>query len=334
MRFVFVSVLLLMLISFNDLFGQDIHYSQFLEAPQVLNPALTAKSDGDFRFISNHRSQWRALGSPLFTNAINFDHILHHHNQEFGIGFSVINDQSGGAPLTVNKILLSISYLGRFGGHRLSFGAQPSLIIKSMDPNSSSFPEQYDRGTGDFNTRLPSGEAGSSFAFSFFDMNLGLHWLYAESDWQPELGFSVFHVNRPNDSFYSFDNPLPLRYIYFGKAQRKLGQEVIQASVFYMHTDRVNDLMIRTDLIHPLENTTITAIQMSLMWRDGFNRNRDAAIAAAGLQVKNWRFMLSYDFNVSDLAEATNLRGATEISIQYLHPSSILKSASIPCDRF
>ena len=43
------------------IFCQDIHYSQFHNAPFNINPALTGISRGDIRVMGNFRSQWRSV---------------------------------------------------------------------------------------------------------------------------------------------------------------------------------------------------------------------------------------------------------------------------------
>ena len=66
--------------------------------------------------------------------------------------------------------------------------------------------------------------------------------------------------------------------------------------------------------------------------RHGINRNIDAAALALGLQFKNLRAGVSYDFTVSSLGPSISARGALEFSLIYI-PNPVVDRISIPCDR-
>ena len=57
-----VCFLVLTLFSCISMFGQDIRFSQFTNAPQNLNPAMIGFFEGSGRITANYRNQWDALG--------------------------------------------------------------------------------------------------------------------------------------------------------------------------------------------------------------------------------------------------------------------------------
>ena len=53
--------------------AQDPNFSQFFASPLTLNPALTGKFDGDFRFAANYRNQWPSINNAYTTGTASFD---------------------------------------------------------------------------------------------------------------------------------------------------------------------------------------------------------------------------------------------------------------------
>ncbi len=66
-----IGVLLLFMI--GPLSAQDLHLSQFRNAPIAFNPANTGCFSGDWRAAFNYRKQWSALGTPFENNGLSFD---------------------------------------------------------------------------------------------------------------------------------------------------------------------------------------------------------------------------------------------------------------------
>jgi hypothetical protein len=48
--------------------AQDLHFSQYFNAPILVNPANTGfNPDNDYRIGANYRNQWGAVGTPFKT---------------------------------------------------------------------------------------------------------------------------------------------------------------------------------------------------------------------------------------------------------------------------
>ncbi len=315
--------------------GQDVHFSQFDQTPLILNPALTSYSDGDFRVFLAERMQWRAIGTPMITSNFGADHLFHYHNQKFGGGFQVINDQSGQAPLSVNKVLVSGSYLGKAGKHNFMIGIQPGMVVKSFNLRGETLPSQYDRDIGGFDQNLPSGEQVSTFSFTYFDLNAGVAWSSTLGGFNLLAGYGLFHLTRPNETFFNQSNKLPIRHLWHGNVSRMVAKNLeLKAAFMQMSTSTVGDLLLNFAAFRHVDHSLMKGFGLGLYWRDGIQRNRDAFVTQALLRIKTVDVGFSYDLNVSELSEATQLRGASELTIIYTHPSSIYRNASVPCDRF
>ena len=65
------------LMIFSYAFAQDVHLSQFYNSDHFLNPAKVGDYDGDFRFTTNYRNQWRQIDKqPISTYMLSFDHMF------------------------------------------------------------------------------------------------------------------------------------------------------------------------------------------------------------------------------------------------------------------
>ena len=96
--YILVSISLIFFLKGNS---QDIHFSQYLQAPLLINPATAGMSVGKHRANLNYKSQWNALGSLYKTMAASYDtRILNSDNAKggyLGVGVSVFNDKAGDA---------------------------------------------------------------------------------------------------------------------------------------------------------------------------------------------------------------------------------------------
>src|SRR4051812_2657767 len=80
--------------------AQDLHYSQFYNAPLSVNPALSGVFDGKFRLSNIYRSQWSGLGKGYTTLHISGDAPIGKGmlgSNFFGIGFMIAQDKAGEA---------------------------------------------------------------------------------------------------------------------------------------------------------------------------------------------------------------------------------------------
>ena len=62
---------LLLSIAISQVNAQDIHFSQFFEAPLLRNPALAGLFNGDLRFQMVYRNQWNSITDAYQTGSLN-----------------------------------------------------------------------------------------------------------------------------------------------------------------------------------------------------------------------------------------------------------------------
>jgi len=97
-----------------SLSAQDPSFSQFFSSPLNVNPALTGNINGQWRVISNLRSQWAGPAYPYNTGTISFDMKLLKNklpeNSILGIGGMMMYDKVMGGVLKSNYASLNGSY--------------------------------------------------------------------------------------------------------------------------------------------------------------------------------------------------------------------------------
>ncbi len=320
----------------NLFFAQDIHFSQYYLSPLTLNPANTGNYRGDYRFFGNYRTQWRELNAYNSFSA-GGDFNVFPKNLNFSGGLIFINDKSGGN-LNINKIFPSAAYHVKLFGIKCHAGIQPGLVIKSIDFYAHSFPNQLNWITGSFDNTLPNTEPNVGLRSAYMDINAGVGASKKIGKWEPEFGFAMFHINRPNESLLKDNkNKLPIRQMYHVGVNYYLNSKLIlRFHNLYGYTAKASDWVTGINAEYVLFNDAFftNSVFAGFMWRAGINRNSDAGIATAGLNYKNYTLGVSYDVTFSKFRTSVNSRGALEIAFIYRGKSTRLTQKVIPCERY
>ena len=329
-----ISFLILGIISINA-FTQDIHFSQFYYSPLSLNPANTGRFEGDWRISNNYRTQWGSISIPYNTISIGFDKTFYFHSKKIGGGIFFVNDNSGSAHLSVNKIFLSGAYHTDYKGNHLHAGIQIGFVVKSFGGDVT-YPSQYDRGIGGFNNQLPNNETALNDNLSYPDVNFGLLWSKRFGKIVPMVGYAIFHINNPKESFTDVKNRLPLRHVFTVCTKIDLNEKFfVKPRLLYMNHKRSGDMVLGANFGYnlPVNNYKMESLFFGPHIRTILNK-ADAMIFALGINFKNMDVGISYDVNISPLQVASNGAGALEFSLIYRSKSTVPNKVAIPCDRF
>lgn len=328
-----VSVVLKSLVVFSVLISvqlnaQDIHFLQYNSSPQNLNPAQAGMFNGDWRFVGNYRTQWAAIPVPYNTFSIStdtrLDKLMPNYEDKFtkgtpGIGLLVNSDKSGDSKLKTTQVFLSLSYIKKIGTdstHFLSFAVQPGFTNKNYNTDALTFDSQYD-GTK-YNSGLGTGENITGTSIFYFDIGGGVAYTWQKSERKRlNIGISSFHLNTPKQSFFqNTEIKLDMKTNISGIAELPITSKIgILPSFLYQRQGKFGETVLGAFgkyYLQPIDGMT-TAVSAGL-----FYRAKDAFVVAANMDYKNFNVGVSYDINTSKLAEATNNRGAFELSIIYI----------------
>jgi type IX secretion system PorP/SprF family membrane protein len=328
--------LILFLFGGGFLHAQDIHFSQYYFSPLSLNPANTGNFLGDYRVAMNYRSQWRDIQKAYKTISLGGEANIYPANQHTSVGLYILNDKSGGN-LIVNKIFLSGAIHKKISGVNLHFGVQPGIVLKSIDFNAHTFPNQMNWDKGQFDNSLNNYEPYTSQKTNYFDLNAGAGASARVGKFEAGLYFAMFHITQPKETFYASSNKLVMRQLYNFDA-KYYATEKITLNLYSMMaaTTKASDWVTGLNVEYNLNKTPFftNAVFVGFMWRDGLHRVSDAGIVTCGLKYKNYTAGFSYDINISQLHTATDYRGATEFALIYTSKNTRLVKKQIPCDRY
>jgi type IX secretion system PorP/SprF family membrane protein len=316
--------------------AQDVHFSQFFNAPLTVSPSNTGNYNGDWRVMGNYRSQWSQVGKPYLTQSIGFDKQIYIANKNFSGGIFLINDASA-ISLKVQKIQLSGAYHNTISIHSFHLGLQAGYVNKEINPNSETYPDQFNWTKGQFDPNLPSSENNLHDRLGYFDLNAGAGYSIKLKKLTPFVNVAVFHLNAPKESFFSNGNSLkPRTAVNIGTDYPINKTWSLDPSLWVMTTDKASDFMLGSNVYYKLaaNKANATSISVGYFHRSDVSIHSDASVAAGGIQFKNYRIGASYDFNISSLHAATNYRGAFELAIIYIAPNTRLRKIEIPCDRY
>jgi len=188
--------------------AQDIHFSQFFEAPLLRNPSLAGIFTGDLRVQGVYRSQWGSVTVPYRTGSFDLE-----YKQPVGrgddfltTGLQLLYDKAGTANFTTTNVLPALNYhksLNADKNRYLSLGFMAGFVQKRIDISKVTTNNEYD-GNG-YNPSLGTGESFTNSKMSYFDASVGMSYNSAIKDKDNDnyfIGLAYHHFNRPKNSFY------------------------------------------------------------------------------------------------------------------------------------
>lgn len=303
-------------------FTQDIHYSQFYNSPQNLNPAQTGIFNGDHRFIASHRSQWRFVPVPWTTFSGAYDkNITPYGNEKFfyGLGFNLNYDKQGDSRLN----LINLGVNGAI--HRMinqknviSLGLGLGFATRGFDTKSLRWDKQWN---GDiFNTGLSSQEPfETTERINYFETGLGINYRYQKSArTHLDLGIGAMHLIEPEVSFNG-EKPtkLPRRYTLSGVGNFQLTEKLdLQLHALHQIQTKYDETVFGAlGKIH-VNQERGKALQLHLGL--GY-RTSGSFIPTVAAQYNDWYLGFNLDMDKTGYNNALNTsRGAYELHLRYI----------------
>src|SRR5687768_16471280 len=178
--------------------AQDLHFSQLFLSPHSLNPAYTGSQPGLNRFSSIYRNQRSTVSKPFTSFSAGLDVNKKSGYNYIGGGISFFSDRSGPGRLAVSRISFSGAYHFEWGHQTFSIGIQPALVHKSVQ--ESTYPQQYDPASGDFNIGLANGESQPPGKVFYFDMQAGWTINLRRDVFALTAGQGFYHIIKPDES--------------------------------------------------------------------------------------------------------------------------------------
>jgi type IX secretion system PorP/SprF family membrane protein len=315
---------MLTILSPSCLWAQDIHFSQFFEAPLLRNPSLAGLYEGDIRVQAVYKNQWSSFSPTTYrTLSLNGEYKMPINGSMdyITLGAQVLNDQAGTTGLTTTHILPAVNYHKSISHERASYislGFMGGWVQKRIDYSKITTNNMY--GGGRFNPTLPPGEQLPSVRLGHFDGNAGISFnteFGSNNQYMLFVGAAYHHFNRPKNTFYR-DATIGLYAKYTASCGFKYilddySTVTLQGDVFKQGNYReIIGGGLYSLVLDDLPEDPLYVLHLGL-----FTRWKDALIPVIKLDKRALSVTISYDINTSPLKTASQSRGGFELGLTY-----------------
>jgi len=304
-------------------FAQDIHFSQTINTPLMLNPSYCGAFEGQMRLMNSYKNQWSSISNKPYKTFL-FTAEKPFFSRKLCVGLIFFNDKAGDSNMSTSQAELVLSsHLKATEKDNVSVGMQFGYGQKKFDGKNLVWDNQWD-GTS-FNNQLLSNEPVTSSSFGYFDLSSGLSWHHTVSDINKfHFGFGVYHLNSPSFSFmYDNKEKLDIKLVTSGTwevKQKKLSNTTYLVTTAWMKQGTANELDFSVIARQELGLNSIYTgnnVSSNLLW-GLMCRWKDAISPYIGFEYKKGLSVgLSYDINYSRLHLASYARGGFEIHLAY-----------------
>lgn len=336
MKKLFLFCVMAMVLPVAGGYAQGMHFSQYWNAPLLVNPANTALlPDANYRLGAQYRQQWASIPVPYTTISVFGEAQLLRGvegSNWLGIGGAFWNDRAGAGQLEQTRGDLYMAYHLQLGErHMVSLGASAGIVQRKVDFSRLIFDRQWDGFK--FDEALKSGEPMDMRQAGYTDIGVGLNYaFFPNENFYLKIGGSVGHLNQPTETFYNASHKLGMRPTGNAEAIIRVSPTVILTPSLYF-TMQQNAW---EGLYGTLAEFRVGGDEVAGSFIIGaFHRWGDAIVGAAGYQWGDIRLTSSYDYTLSTLRSANNGRGAFEISLLYQgHYKKNYRDSKFACPRF
>lgn len=299
-------------------FAQDIHFSQFFEAPLLRNPSLAGIFTGDIRVQAVYRDQWNTVTNAYKTGSLNAEYKMPIGKASDFVtaGLQMLYDRAGTVSWVSTHILPALNYHKSLSVERnsyLSLGFMGGPVQRRFDRSKMTTNSMYD-GLGD-------GEMFVDPKFTYIDAAVGLSYnaqMNANEDNNFFLGLGYHHFTKPKNSFYrNASAELDPKWV----ASAGIRFSVTPASYLTIQADHsiqgkfretVGGALYGIKLGPDLDNPAYT------LHGGAFLRWNDALIPVIKIDYAPFAVSLSYDVNISKLKTSSYGRGGFELGLSYV----------------
>lgn len=302
--------------------AQDLHFSQFYEAPMLRNPSLSGIFEGDIRVQGVYRDQWNSFTNAYRTGSLNAEYKMQvgSTNDFITTGIQMLYDKAGTVGLTSTHVLPAVNYHKSLSNDKVSFlslGFMGGLIHKSIDVTKMTTNNQYN---GGYNPSGPTGETFTVTNFNAWDASVGMSYNTTFGDYDVNsmfIGAALHHISKPKNSFYR-DGTTELNPKYVFSAGVNWG--VTDYSWFTLYADYSKQATVSETIVGGLYSYNMSSLaddKTYVVHLGGFLRWKDAFIPVAKIDMGSLSVGVSYDVNVSQLKTTSMGRGGFELSLSY-----------------
>ncbi len=321
--------------SFGQLRSQDLHNTLFYMNPLHMNPAFTGSFEGTFRIGGIYRDQARtAIGKSAYSTPTLYADapiLMIGKRHWIGVGFLAFQDVAGDGELTTTSGQLSGAFhlaIDKKSKNVLTLGVQWGRVDRKIKNQNGFRPgdllemefsnpvgaQTDDVIFGGGGTSTPGGNGDPKKTFS--DVNIGLLLKSkASKTTDYNIGVSARHITTPG-SDYNFKASTPdlsMRITAHAQLNTSLNPKwTLTPEVYYSNISPASQIQAHVWAGYWLKPADNMKLNGGLGYRFG-----DSAQLLLGLDYKDFKVALGYDFTLSSLSDVNSRQGGFEIAAYY-----------------
>ncbi len=315
----------------NKANAQDFHFSQFDNAPLLLNPAHAGVFMGEIRGNSIYRKQWSSISgmsADYRTVAASIDGGLLKRKSKkgnfLGIGGVFLSDKAGDSHFgttSFNLIGSWIKSISPLQDQFLSLAGQVGYVQRGVSAGGLTWDSNW--AFDHIDTSIPGEDLLGTFGF--FDKSIGAMYFNLRNERRKfHAGVSINHLLKTNVSFIKTDPYKRKLTLHAGGTfANSASNRVLQPAILITKQGRQIELTAGTYFKYVMKSASVrtglkteTAIAFGVWYRF-----KDAIIGSVRFDYNNFNLGLGYDFSLSRITKANAFLGGPEISITYTSPA-------------
>jgi type IX secretion system PorP/SprF family membrane protein len=308
--------------------AQDLHTSQPQQNPLLISAGLCGTEMGSVARVS-FRQQWKQSLAPFESKLLSFEwkpQQIRQNEAFLALGAQVQLDQTGDVQLVNNGFSMNAAYhlpMNRYS--YLSGGIYVGYGQRTIEPTGQ-WGSQYN-GLAFDPSITPSLTPGPRYSRSYFDAGFGFGFQYKRGTIREntltsaQVGFGIFHVNRPPFDFISNSMRLPIRSAFFVQSDFCLGQTktALVPLVLYQFQGVSRALLYGVNYRYYLKGNAFSRLDNQRAISFGlFNRFKDAVILQSAFAFNQFRLSLSADLTISSFSKVQRLQSAFEVQMIFI----------------
>ena len=299
-------------------FSQDIHFSQFFEAPLLRNPSLAGIFTGDIRVQAVYRDQWNTVTNAFKTGTLDAEYKMPIGNADDFItaGIQMLYDRAGTVSWVSTHILPALNYHKSLSAEKnsyLSLGFMGGPVQRSFDRSKMTTNSMYD-GLGD-------GETFIDPKHTYIDAAVGMSYnaqMNENVDNNYFIGLGYHHFTRPKNTFYrNATGHLDPKWV----ASAGVRFSVTPASYITIQADHSIQGKYQETVagaLYGIKRGPDLDEPAYTLHAGTFMRWNDALIPVLKIDYRPFAVSLSYDVNISKLKTSSYGRGGFEFGVSYV----------------
>lgn len=287
--------------------------------------------DGNFKLSAHYRNQWTQFNTPLTTTFASAAMKLPKQNNYWAFDLSLLKDELNFLTYNQYRLMGSVAYHKKLSD-KLTAGAgfQGGIRMTSIDYDKLTFDRQWDPNTGNFDDSQPNFENFTLNNISTPFINIGGSINIHKKKILHTFDISTLFVLNSYDTLnYVYYDPLKLQanYQLFWKITDKVK---FIPKIGGIYTARANEILSGLIFQYIFDDTKNVYFGSSYRW--GVDRNPDALVPVAGVNLNSFRIGVSYDINTSGIKQE-GYKSAYELTLVYVFKLKKNKFYSIDCLR-